>query len=652
MSNYTTLALPSSTASCVRTAILSMPEGLLKEGYQVRGTGKSAGFWKAELGTDATLQRALVSVFGAVASATATSSANDALAAAVLPEPAAEPAPSVLKQAAAIHPDEATRREIAKLRAQIEAIPANQPGTPAPTASGDTQDILKALSGEWSSKPSASEGVSTPAKTKKAARGKKANAAEQTDTQPIAKPKIDLESRDLLRYISEDFVLFVTGGRTVAYHIESGDELNKEGFKHYCAKHYGDVFLVSLDENGNAISTRTDAGPIWWEWNDPWRRVVRRFVMVPTEVSEEDWSEPQVYNRWYFLKTTMAEPNPAATTADIAPFLNHLMYISDGDEVVVMYFMNWLANLYQFPGTKLPSAILMYSRVGRIGKSMIYKLLKQVFGPPLCATADGSIINSKFMDAMEHKRIVFLNEMSRSDKLDSYERFKSLISEEETTFEGKGRAAKGIDNVAHYIITTNHEDALPLMEGDGRIAIFRCLADRKDNAYYKAMHDWFEGPGPAALAQCLATWKFPADWDAHAPVPQTAAAKALQHAARPAAVSLVQDLIDDSAPPFDKDIGQSRSMLEQMTTLYGASMGGVNERSLGKALSTLDCIRLGNRKNQAYGAWCWRNHDFWAAQDAAVWRAYLLQGVVPKGMPATEAVSKANVSSISEGKTK
>lgn len=431
--------------------------------------------------------------------------------------------------------------------------------------------------------------------------------------------KIDLESRELLRYISEDFVLFVTGGRTVAYHIESGDELNKEGFKHYCAKHYGDLILIE-EKDGVSTETRADAGPIWWEWNDPQRRVVRRFVMVPTKVTEENWPEPQIYNRWYMLKTTMAEPNLEATLDDIAPFLNHLMYISDGDDVVVMYFMNWLATLYQFPDVKMPTAIMMYSKIGRIGKSMIYKILKDVFGPPLCVTSDGSVINSKFMDLMEHRRLAFLNELSRSDKQDSYERFKSLISEEETGFEGKGRAAKSISNVTHYIITTNHEDALPLMERDGRIAIFRCLADRKDNAYYAEMHKWFEGPGPAALAQCLATWQFPKGWDPHAPVPQTQAAQDAQRASRGGIVTLIEELIESGRQPFDKDIGTVSALAEQIAALYPQNSKALNNRTLPQALE-----RLGGRQlnKSAYNTkaghrsttrcWCWRNFEKWEA---------------------------------------
>jgi hypothetical protein len=78
---------------------------------------------------------------------------------------------------------------------------------------------------------------------------------------------------------------------------------------------------------------------------------------------------------------------------------------------------------------------------------------------------------------------VFINEMARSEKADGYEHFKSQVSGEFIQFEGKGRASKEIRNIAHFIITTNHEDALPLMEKDGRIAVLRCLSDRREDSY-------------------------------------------------------------------------------------------------------------------------------------------------------------------------
>ncbi|WP_423503376.1 primase-helicase family protein [Pseudomonas fluorescens] len=442
--------------------------------------------------------------------------------------------------------------------------------------------------------------------------------------------KIDNESQEILLYISEDFVLYTKAGSVVAYHAESGDELTKDGLKHYCAKHYGDILLIGQDKDGNQTRTRTSAGDIWWVWDHPLRRVVRRIVMEPTSLPIND-DNPEVFNRWHRLKETMAEPNVAATTDDIGILLRHLLYISDNDTVGVAYFLNWLAWMYLHPDDKIPTAVLFYSKMGRVGKSILHRLLRQVFGPGMVGTCTGAAINKQFDDVVEHKRIVFINEMARSDKVDGYERFKNMISEDIVSFEGKGRAAKEIRNIAHYIITTNHEDALPLMEKDGRILVLRCIADRQPDAYYKALVEWIDGPGPAALAGVLLKWTFPKDWDAFAPVPQTASTLLMQKQSRGGLANFLEELMAAGKPPFDRDGGRCTALIEQLCSEYPNNTKSlhINNRTLPTALQQIGAQKVGSGTASSDNGWCWRRIDFWSAQPVKAWAAYLSGGVAP-----------------------
>ncbi|WP_223533629.1 primase-helicase family protein [Pseudomonas sp. GL-RE-20] len=396
---------------------------------------------------------------------------------------------------------------------------------------------------------------------------------------------IDRESREILKYISEDFVMLASGTKLVAYHIETGDELGKDGMRQYCAKHYGKVVMTVIKE-GNETEKEAPAGDIWWEWNDPLRRVVRRIVMEPTSKGETD-DNPEVFNRWHILKHTMAERNPQATANDIAILANHLMYLSGDDVVGVTFFLCWLAQLYQTPEIKMPTAVYLYSKYGRVGKNLMQRLLTRVFGKPLVAGCTGKQLQKNFDDAIEHKRLVFINELARSEKVDGYENFKSQISEEFTQFEGKGRASKEIRNITHFIITSNHGDGLPLMENDGRICVLQCLEPRKDDAYYDELVDWIDGPGASALAQILATWRFPAIWKPHAPVPQTAATRAMQEASRGALHNNMEQLRLAGAAPFDRDI---LAVLDVTQALHGyEAMWGckINTTSVGIVLKRM-----------------------------------------------------------------
>lgn len=428
---------------------------------------------------------------------------------------------------------------------------------------------------------------------------------------------IDNESRELLKQISLDFVLFTGASAPLAYRIDTGTKLSKEGFVLYCDKHYGSVIFI--DENGEEVD-RASAGDIWWKWSDPSRRVVDTIVMEPTLAPEHE-GDPETFNRWYVLRKTMAIPNYEATIADAAPFLEHLMKLSDGDQIGVMYFLNWLAQLYQFPDTKIPVAILMYSQFGGVGKNLVQQLLAKVFGKKLVSGVSGKRMQSNFMDAIEHKRIIFINELARSDRADGYEDFKTQISEPETQFEGKGRAAREVKNIAHYIITTNNIDALPLMQNDRRIAVLMTVAQPMPATYYDAFGSWVDGPGAGIVANLLRTWQFPADWNYRAPAPQTIAALTVQKESRSQLDSFIEQLIEEHLPPFDKDYGRPMDLCMQLSTLYGnnlAKNSTPNNKTLPKALTKLGAqdyaityIKTDGTRTTSR-VWCWRNQDKWA----------------------------------------
>jgi hypothetical protein len=229
---------------------------------------------------------------------------------------------------------------------------------------------------------------------------------------PAAKPKsgIDRESREILKYISEDFVMLASGSKLMAYQIASGDEFGKEGFRQFIALHYGKIVMLLVDSEGNQTQKEAAAGDIWWEWNDPTRRVVRRIVMEPTSKSafQDADDNPEVFNRWHILKETMTEPDGRSTRADIQILEDHLLFLSDNDQPGVMHFLCWLAWMYQFPEKKKqPVAPYLSSPLGGVGKSMIFPLLSAVFGPPLCAELSGKdLIKSQgFTSRLEGRRL-------------------------------------------------------------------------------------------------------------------------------------------------------------------------------------------------------------------------------------------------------
>lgn len=461
-----------------------------------------------------------------------------------------------------------------------------------------------------------------------------------------SKTRFQREALELLQDISRDFVL-LDGKQLFYYHIATGTPLGKESFIGFCEDEYGSV--GKYDDQDNLIAS-ISAGEAWIKHNDPRfpKRSVLGIDMRPTSLSpaEDAAQNRHYYNRWHQLKETMVTPDPRGSIDNCAIIINHLMYLSDGDSEGVMYFLNWLAQLYQTPEIKIPTAIMFYSKFGQIGKTSLHKLLSKVFGEPLTANLNGKVLAKQFWDALEHKRIVMLNELARSDKQDTYEWFKNLISERQISLEGKGKTEREVRNFMHFVITTNNLDALPLMQEDPRILVMKCESRRKDDEYYVRLHQWLDGEGPALFAGLLANWPFPKDWNPYAPVPQTTASKAAQQAARSPLVVWLEELSEAREAPFDKDLVRTGSIIEQLNALYPAQAKSMrlNTTTVGKALRELGYVELksGNSSKDRY--LCRPDRvEFWIDKGPTAWKIYFNAGPQEAQRLAAEPSIEPNV---------
>ncbi len=464
-------------------------------------------------------------------------------------------------------------------------------------------------------------------------------------TAPAVQPKsgIDRESREILRYISEDFVMLASGSKLMAYHVATGDEMGKEGFRQFIASHYGKV-VMTVVKDGNEVEKEAPAGDIWWDWNDPMRRVVRRIVMEPTSKSaHQDADEnPEVFNRWHILKETMVEPDGHSTRADIKIFEDHLLFLSDNDQTGVQHFLCWLAWMYQFPEKKKqPVAPYFSSPLGGVGKSMIFPLLSAVFGPPLCAELSGKdLIKSQgFTTRLEGRRLVWVNEVERDRNGDVSGTLKDWIDGTTVNFESKGRNSQTHKNIMHFVLTGNKKDAIELMENDRRYSVLRCTSKPNDRAYYAAFLEWRDGPGPAALANVLKHWVFPDDWDAYGPAPQSAAARELQQQSVDPMVEILSPMLDKGLAPFDRDIGRYASMARPIAVACdGIVPGRLTPNRYANVMEALGATRIGNPNatTARYKAWCWRRPTYWGSKRPDDWDQHIDHSKNPDDYSKTE----------------
>ncbi|MEJ5903942.1 primase-helicase family protein [Pseudomonas kermanshahensis] len=433
-------------------------------------------------------------------------------------------------------------------------------------------------------------------------------SAHRIDGKPSA---ISAESQLTLSFIHEDFVLDAVTGNPMR--ILSGQILSRVGFKDLCQQEYG--FVVGTDADGRSI--RANSGDVWLVWSDHRRRSVEVCVMEPTTLTaDQDAAErPLVLNRWHALKREyMVEPHPTATRADIQVAEDFLRRLSDNDQVAVDYVLNVLAQIWQKPGIKIPTALLLLTPYGRIGKNLFFRLVRNTFGgPALCGEGPGNkLLKANFDDGVADKLFRGLNEVRLAGvhAQEAYDNLKTMITEEHGSFEGKGTKRRDGRNLAYFIMNSNHDDALPIMQDEGRICVLRSTARRAqtpegqvtESEYYKELVEWIEGPGPALMAGAFARWQFPQNWDPYAPVPQSNASKDMQEAARGALHNNMEHLRLNRIAPFDKDIlvvADITGALQTYGELWGCS---INTTTVGRVLKQMPNLEFVALKIDKSGA--------------------------------------------------
>ncbi|WP_223456533.1 primase-helicase family protein [Pseudomonas sp. GL-RE-19] len=478
------------------------------------------------------------------------------------------------------------------------------------------------------------------------------------------KPWPDPMSRIHLKKVSDEFVMVTAGRSSRVYHIPSGDEMGKEGFRQHCTSHVGEVVL---EWKGGALpdpkakvtpisgveivrmEKRAPLGDYWWDHDLPdfGRRVVRRVVMQPnSRAAEQDAKDnPQVFNRWHPLKETMIHPAEGVTLDDprIAIFLDHLRrqggYAPDIDETV-MFFLAGYAWIYKHPEDKLPWATLMQSDAGNTGKSSLYALFSIVFGDELVASCTGADLAEKFTELTDHKRLVFVHEMpsAANKNRDGYERFKNRVSENKVASRQMNTGSRQILNTTHYFITTNHKDCLPLAAKDRRMLVFVNPGESMTTQQRAEWEAFIDGDGPALVAGLLSNWTHAKGYNHRDGAPQTAGALELQMESRNPLESLLAELMAEGNGVFAKDVGRAKEIAAELGTAHTTATRhmSLDPSAISKALRKVGAIQIGNPTNAGSRALCWRKQAYWADVQPKVFNAYIETNTLPDDYPRDE----------------
>lgn len=196
------------------------------------------------------------------------------------------------------------------------------------------------------------------------------------------------------------------------------------------------------------------------------------------------------YNLWSGFRISKIEISGSCQSGledGVQFYLDHIRLIF-GDECYD-YTIKWIAMLFQLPGKKPDSCIIVKSLQG-LGKELFFKVLECIIGKQYCLLTQSvarSIFGS-FNGMCEGKLLFGFDEMNMSVSSKFAEEIKDFISNPHISINKKMVNEYETDNLNHTFVFSNKEFPWKMEESDRRsVAIDRIGVKVPDKAYIAKM---------------------------------------------------------------------------------------------------------------------------------------------------------------------
>jgi hypothetical protein len=195
------------------------------------------------------------------------------------------------------------------------------------------------------------------------------------------------------------------------------------------------------------------------------------------------------YNMWRPFDMELVEDYTEDITA--IPFIkNHIKILCGNDEGVTDYFINWIAQMIQYPAIKSVCPIFI-SKEGA-GKGTLLQLITKMIGDSkfFQTTQPSRDVWGEFNGLMADAFLVNLDELSKKETLESEGRIKGLITEPTIKINIKGVTQFPVQSFHRFIITTNNEEPISTSKDDRRKFIVRCSDELiGDKVYFNKFYE-------------------------------------------------------------------------------------------------------------------------------------------------------------------
>lgn len=311
-----------------------------------------------------------------------------------------------------------------------------------------------------------------------------------------------------------------------------------------------------------------------------------------------------------------AEPH----AGDIQPWIDMLDYMFGAGTSERNWMEQWLAYPLQHPGTKLTSAVVLWSSRQGVGKSLLGETVSALYGAH-GKTITATELHDKFNNWSEDALFVLGEENSSADRRADSNRLKHLITGDTMFVERKYFDRTERPNMLNFMFTSNHPNAFYLEGHDRRFFVWSIDAQPRDPAFYETYAQWKDSrAGQSALMDHLLNLDL-SGFDPYGHAPQTKAKVEMIDQSKTALERWVADLVTDEF--IDSQLGGEIVSLKDLLARFHRheGYGKSNETALSVALRRLvpyESRRIsidGDRTNFI----TIRNVDSWSQKDNKAW---------------------------------
>jgi hypothetical protein len=172
------------------------------------------------------------------------------------------------------------------------------------------------------------------------------------------------------------------------------------------------------------------------------------------------------------------------------------------DAAAFKYLVCWLADLVQNPGRCPEVMVILKSKLGGHGKSLLGKWLLRIFGLHGLEVTDPEQVFGEFTANLEAKSFVLLEELTFPGDHRNSAKVKALITAKTVRINGKNTPSYYVPNTLHYMVTTNEAWAIAADAGARRYFVLDIKDDKSDaegRRYYQELVTQAENGGVAAM---------------------------------------------------------------------------------------------------------------------------------------------------------